>query len=84
MNIDLRFKRKNEVKKKELTAKATIAEERARKPYLAMPSERPTKVLAMPNIILQSKAQSKTPVAPKKKREFLLKKASNCKPMAWR
>ena len=52
MNIDLRFKRKNEVKKKELTAKATIAEERARKPYLAMPSERPTKVLAMPNIIL--------------------------------
>lgn len=50
--------------KQQLTAKETIAAERARNPYFAMPSERPTKVLAIPNITLHSKAQTKTPPAP--------------------
>ena len=41
-------------------------------------------MFAIPNIILHSKAQSTTPAAPKRKREFLLKKASICNPMASR
>jgi len=69
---------------KELTVKATIAAERDKKPYLAMPSERTTKVLAIPNIILQRIAQRTTPAAPNRKRLFLLKKASSCKTMASR
>jgi hypothetical protein len=61
-----------------------MADERARNPYFAMPSDRLTKVLAIPNIILQSKAQIITPPAPIKNKEFLFKKASICNPKASR
>lgn len=70
--------------KEKLTAKATMAEERARNPYLAMPSERPIKVLAIPNITLQSKAHSTTPPAPSRMSKFLFQKASICNPIASR
>lgn len=53
---------------KELTAKATIADERARNPYLAMPSESPMKAFAIPNMILQRRAQTTTPAAPSRNR----------------
>lgn len=65
-----------------LTVNATIAEERARKPYLAIPSDNPIKVFAIPNIILQSKIHTKTPPAPHKTMLFLLQNASICNPTA--
>ena len=61
-----------------------MAEERARNPYLAMPSESPTKVLAIPNIILQRKIHTNTPPAPYKTRLFFFQNASTCKPIASR
>lgn len=67
-----------------LTAKATMAVARARKPYLAMPSERPTKVLAMPNMILHSATQTMTAPAPTRIMELRRQKASTCRPTAAR
>nr|GMC61842.1 ABC transporter I family member 6, chloroplastic [Ipomoea batatas] len=65
-----------------LTANATMAVERARKPYLAMPSERPMNVLAIPNKSFQSKMQTITPTPPNNTKEFLFQNASICKPTA--
>lgn len=61
-----------------------MAEERARNPYLAIPSESPTKVLAIPNIILQRKIHTNTPPAPYKTRLFFFQNASTCNPIASR
>lgn len=59
-----------------------MAEERARKPYLAMPSDNPIKVVAIPNRILQSKMHTIIPAAPNNTIEFLFQNASICKPTA--
>jgi len=70
--------------KLKLTANATMADERARKPYLAIPSERPTNVLAIPNMTLHKKIQTKTAPAPNTKRLFFFQNASTCNPKAIR
>lgn len=49
-----------------------------------MPSESPTKRLAIPKRILHRTAQSTTPPAPQRNRVFLLKNASICNPIASR
>lgn len=61
-----------------------MAEERARKPYLAIPSERPTNVLAIPNMTLHRKIHTNTPPAPNTKRLFFFQNASTCNPKATR
>lgn len=59
-----------------------MAEERAKKPYLAIPSERCTKVLAIPDMIFQRIAHTTTPPAPTSTRLFLFQNASTCNPSA--